>query len=128
MNLHCLHMVHDIRGLFCDSPVCFVYPQSGTLHFCGFQVLEPQLTYSIGHTPEDARIQILEEWKKRLENIWDETPLYFAPSSLFDLNFQAGFLMKKQVQDEQKSNKFGLSVGHHLGKSIPTDNQVKARK
>nr|XP_030719365.1 NAD(P)H dehydrogenase [quinone] 1 [Globicephala melas] len=61
--------------------------QSGTLHFCGFQVLEPQLTYSIGHTPEDVRIQILEGWKKRLENIWDEMPLYFAPSRLFDLNF-----------------------------------------
>lgn len=106
----------------------FVYPQSGILHFCGFQVLEPQLTYSIGHTPTDARIQILEGWKKRLENIWDETPLYFAPSSLFDLNFQAGFLMKKEVQDEQKNEKFGLSVGHHLGKSIPTDNQIKARK
>uniref|UniRef100_A0A8C5VLA5 NAD(P)H dehydrogenase [quinone] 1 n=1 Tax=Microcebus murinus TaxID=30608 RepID=A0A8C5VLA5_MICMU len=102
--------------------------QSGTLHFCGFQVLEPQLTYSIGHTPADARIQILEGWKKRLENIWDETPLYFAPSSLFDLNFQAGFLMKKEVQEEQKNKKFGLSVGHHLGKSIPTDNQIKARK
>uniref|UniRef100_A0A2K5DN45 NAD(P)H dehydrogenase [quinone] 1 n=1 Tax=Aotus nancymaae TaxID=37293 RepID=A0A2K5DN45_AOTNA len=70
---------------------------SGILHFCGFQVLEPQLTYSIGHTPADTRIQILEGWKKRLENIWDETPLYFAPSSLFDLNFQAGFLMKKEV-------------------------------
>uniref|UniRef100_A0A8C5W535 NAD(P)H dehydrogenase [quinone] 1 n=1 Tax=Microcebus murinus TaxID=30608 RepID=A0A8C5W535_MICMU len=102
--------------------------RSGTLHFCGFQVLEPQLTYSIGHTPADARIQILEGWKKRLENIWDETPLYFAPSSLFDLNFQAGFLMKKEVQEEQKNKKFGLSVGHHLGKSIPTDNQIKARK
>uniref|UniRef100_A0A8C7AQM2 NAD(P)H dehydrogenase [quinone] 1 n=1 Tax=Neovison vison TaxID=452646 RepID=A0A8C7AQM2_NEOVI len=102
--------------------------QSGILHFCGFQVLEPQLTYSIGHTPMDARIQILEGWKKRLENIWDETPLYFAPSSLFDLNFQAGFLMKKEVQDEQKNETFGLSVGHHLGKSIPTDNQIKARK
>uniref|UniRef100_A0A8C8Y4Q9 NAD(P)H dehydrogenase [quinone] 1 n=2 Tax=Panthera TaxID=9688 RepID=A0A8C8Y4Q9_PANLE len=102
--------------------------QSGTLHFCGFQVLEPQLTYGIGHTPTDARIQILDGWKKRLENIWDETPLYFAPSSLFDLNFQAGFLMKKEVQDEQKNEKFGLSVGHHLGKSIPTDNQIKARK
>ncbi|KAI2579412.1 NQO1 isoform 5 [Pan troglodytes] len=102
--------------------------QSGILHFCGFQVLEPQLTYSIGHTPADARIQILEGWKKRLENIWDETPLYFAPSSLFDLNFQAGFLMKKEVQDEEKNKKFGLSVGHHLGKSIPTDNQIKARK
>ncbi|XP_059939156.1 NAD(P)H dehydrogenase [quinone] 1 [Mesoplodon densirostris] len=105
--------------------------QSGTLHFCGFQVLEPQLTYSIGHTLEDVRIQILEGWKKRLENIWDEMLLYFAPtppSSLFDLNFQAGFLMKKEVQDEQKNKKFGLSVGHHLGKSIPTDNQIKARK
>uniref|UniRef100_A0ABI7WB08 NAD(P)H dehydrogenase [quinone] 1 n=1 Tax=Felis catus TaxID=9685 RepID=A0ABI7WB08_FELCA len=102
--------------------------QSGTLHFCGFQVLEPQLTYSIGHTPTDARIQILDGWKKRLENIWDETPLYFAPSSLFDLNFQAGFIMKKEVQDEQKNEKFGLSVGHHLGKSIPADNQIKARK
>ncbi|XP_057390505.1 NAD(P)H dehydrogenase [quinone] 1 [Balaenoptera acutorostrata] len=102
--------------------------QSGTLHFCGFQVLEPQLTNSIGHTPEDVRIQILEGWKKRQENIWDEMPLYFAPSSLFDLNFQAGFLMKKEVQDEQKNKKFGLSLGHHLGKSIPTDNQIKARK
>ncbi|XP_004842993.1 NAD(P)H dehydrogenase [quinone] 1 isoform X3 [Heterocephalus glaber] len=102
--------------------------QSGTLHFCGFQVLEPQLTYSIGHTPLDVRTQVLEGWKKRLENIWDEAPLYFPPSSLFDLNFQAGFLLKKEVQDEQKNKKFGLSVGHHLGKPIPTDNQIKARK
>uniref|UniRef100_A0A7J8CJY6 NAD(P)H dehydrogenase [quinone] 1 n=1 Tax=Rousettus aegyptiacus TaxID=9407 RepID=A0A7J8CJY6_ROUAE len=102
--------------------------RSGTLHFCGFQVLEPQLVYGIGHTPIDTRIQILQEWKKRLEKIWDETPLYFAPSSFFDLNFQAGFLMKKDVQEEQKSKKFGLSVGHHLGKSIPTDNQIKARE
>ncbi|KAB1277467.1 NADH dehydrogenase [quinone] 1 [Camelus dromedarius] len=76
----------------------------------------------------DARIQILEGWKKRLENIWDETPLYFAPSSLFDLNFQAGFLMKKEIQDEQKNKKLGFSVGLHLGKPIPVDNQIKAGK
>ncbi|ELK05448.1 NAD(P)H dehydrogenase [quinone] 1 [Pteropus alecto] len=95
---------------------------------CGFQVLEPQLIHSIGHTPTDAQIQILEEWKKCLENIWDGTPLYFAPSSFFDLNFQEGFLMKKKVQEEQKNKKFGLSVGHHLGKSIPTDNQIKAKE
>lgn len=108
--------------------VLCVYPQSGILHFCGFQVLEPQLTYSVGHIPADARIQILEGWKKRLENIWDETPLYFVPSSFFDLNFQAGFLMKKEVQEEQKNKKSGLSVGHHLGKPIPADNQIKARE
>uniref|UniRef100_A0A5F5PE84 NAD(P)H dehydrogenase [quinone] 1 n=1 Tax=Equus caballus TaxID=9796 RepID=A0A5F5PE84_HORSE len=102
--------------------------QSGTLHFCGFQVLEPQLTYSVLYLPKDTRIQILEGWKKRLENIWNETPLYFSPSSLFDLDFQAGFLLKKEVQEKQKNSKFGLSVGHHLGKSIPTDDQIKARK
>ena len=111
-----------------DLALCSFLFQSGILHFCGFQVLEPQLVYSIGHTPPEARTQILEAWKKRLETIWDETPLYFAPSSLFDLNFQAGFLLKKEVQEEQRKNKFGLSVGHHLGKSIPVDSQVKARK
>ncbi|KAI2579411.1 NAD(P)H quinone dehydrogenase 1 [Homo sapiens] len=88
--------MYSLQGIHGDMNVILWPIQSGILHFCGFQVLEPQLTYSIGHTPADARIQILEGWKKRLENIWDETPLYFAPSSLFDLNFQAGFLMKKE--------------------------------
>ncbi|XP_048211180.1 NAD(P)H dehydrogenase [quinone] 1 [Perognathus longimembris pacificus] len=120
--------MYSLQGVHGDMNINLWPIQSGTLHFCGFQVLEPQLTYSIGHVPPDARIQILEGWKQRLENIWEETPLYFAPSSLFDLNFQAGFLMKKEVQDEQKNKKFGLSVGHHLGKSIPADNQIKARK
>uniref|UniRef100_A0A4X2LMM3 NAD(P)H dehydrogenase [quinone] 1 n=1 Tax=Vombatus ursinus TaxID=29139 RepID=A0A4X2LMM3_VOMUR len=102
--------------------------KSGILHFCGFQVLEPELIYGIGHTPADERLQILERWKNRLENIWEEKPLSFAPSSYFDLNFQSGFLMKKEVQEEQKTKKVGLSVGHHLGKGIPTDNQIKAKK
>uniref|UniRef100_A0A2K5RVH2 NAD(P)H dehydrogenase [quinone] 1 n=1 Tax=Cebus imitator TaxID=2715852 RepID=A0A2K5RVH2_CEBIM len=89
--------MYSLQGVHGDMNVILWPIQSGILHFCGFQVLEPQLTYSIGHTPADTQIQILEGWKKRLENIWDETPLYFAPSSLFDLNFQAGFLMKKEV-------------------------------
>ncbi|KAF6078851.1 NAD(P)H quinone dehydrogenase 1 [Phyllostomus discolor] len=120
--------MYSLQGVHGDMNIILWPIQSGTLHFCGFQVLEPQLTYSVGHIPADARIQVLEGWKKRLENIWDETPLYFAPSSFFDLNFQAGFLMKKEVQEEQKNKKCGLSVGHHLGKSIPTDNQIKARE
>ncbi|XP_012868297.1 PREDICTED: NAD(P)H dehydrogenase [quinone] 1 [Dipodomys ordii] len=120
--------MYSLQGVHGDMNINLWPIQSGTLHFCGFQVLEPQLTYSIGHVPPDARTQILEGWKKRLENIWEETPLYFAPSSFFDLNFQAGFIMKKEVEEEQKNKKFGLSVGHHLGKSIPTDNQIKARK
>ncbi|XP_075393611.1 NAD(P)H dehydrogenase [quinone] 1 [Tenrec ecaudatus] len=120
--------MYSLQGVHGDMNIILWPIQSGTLYFCGFQVLEPQLTYSIGHTPADSRLQILEGWKKRLETIWDENALYFAPSSLFDLNFQDGFLMKKDVQEEQKNKKVGLSVGHHLGKSIPTDNQIKARK
>ncbi|XP_008831990.1 NAD(P)H dehydrogenase [quinone] 1 [Nannospalax galili] len=120
--------MYSLHGIHGDMNV-FLWPlQSGILHFCGFQILAPQLAYSIGHTSLEDRTQILEGWKKRLETIWDETPLYYVPSNLFDLNFQAGFLLKKEVQEEQKNNKFGLTVGHHLGKCIPPDGQVKARK
>ncbi|XP_041504424.1 NAD(P)H dehydrogenase [quinone] 1 isoform X1 [Microtus oregoni] len=118
----------SLQGINGDINITLWPLQNGILHFCGFQVLEPQLAYGVGHTPPDARRQILEGWKKRLETIWEEKPLYFPPSSMFDLNFQAGFLLKKEIQEEQEKNKFGLSVGHHLGKSIPTDNQIKAGK
>ncbi|XP_074056433.1 NAD(P)H dehydrogenase [quinone] 1 [Macrotis lagotis] len=115
-------------GVHGDINVLLWPIQSGILYFCGFQVLEPQLVYSIGHTPADERLQILEKWKTRLENIWVEKPLTFTPSNYFDLNFQSGFLMKKEVQDEQKNKKVGLSLGHHLGKAFPTDDQIKAKK
>lgn len=120
--------MYSLQGIHGDMNVVLWPIQSGILHFCGFQVLEPQLAYGVGHIPPEARTQILEGWKKRLGTIWDETALYFAPSSLFDLNFQAGFLLKKEVQEEQKNKEVGLSVGHHLGRSIPADNQIKARK
>ncbi|CAO2609854.1 NAD(P)H dehydrogenase [quinone] 1 [Lemmus lemmus] len=120
--------MYAVNGVHGDINITLWTLQSGMLHACGFQVLEPQVVYNISHTPPDARKQILEGWKKRLETIWDEKTLYFPPTSMFDLNFQDGFLLKKEAQEEQKKNKIGLSVGHHLGKSIPADNQTKARK
>uniref|UniRef100_A0A7N4NFP3 NAD(P)H dehydrogenase [quinone] 1 n=1 Tax=Sarcophilus harrisii TaxID=9305 RepID=A0A7N4NFP3_SARHA len=120
--------MYSLLGVHGDMNVLLWPIQSGILYFCGFQVLEPQLVYSIGHTPADERLQILDKWKKRLATIWEEKPLSFAPSNYFDLNFQAGFLLKKEVQEEQEKKKVGLSVGHHFGKSIPTDNQIKAKK
>ncbi|XP_062997529.1 NAD(P)H dehydrogenase [quinone] 1 [Elgaria multicarinata webbii] len=100
--------------------------QSGTLHFCGFQVLEPQIAFSIGHTPAEGRSQILEGWKKRLATIWEERPLSFAPASDFDLSFAGGFLLKKEVKEQQEDQKYGLTVGQHLGKPLLPDSQVKA--
>ncbi|XP_039186870.1 NAD(P)H dehydrogenase [quinone] 1 isoform X3 [Crotalus tigris] len=103
--------------------------QNGTLHFCGFQVLAPQIAFSIGqHTPENVRSQILEDWKKRLRAIWEEEPLSFAPNSLFELNFAKGFVLKKDVQEEREKEKYGLTVGQHLGKPFPPDNQIKAQE
>ncbi|CAM5094255.1 unnamed protein product [Natator depressus] len=89
---------------------------------------EPQIAYSISHAPEDARLQILEDWKKRLEAIWEEKPISFVPDSNFDLSYVGSFVLKQEVQDHQKAQKYGLSVGQHLGKAIPPDSQVKAQK
>ncbi|XP_075795894.1 NAD(P)H dehydrogenase [quinone] 1 isoform X2 [Pelodiscus sinensis] len=102
--------------------------QNGILHFCGFQVLEPQIAYGISHVPEGACLQILEDWQKRLATIWEEQPISFVPHSSFDLSFKGGFVLKEEVQDHQKAQKYGLSVGQHLGKAIPPDSQVKAQK
>uniref|UniRef100_A0A8B9RH72 NAD(P)H dehydrogenase, quinone 1 n=1 Tax=Astyanax mexicanus TaxID=7994 RepID=A0A8B9RH72_ASTMX len=44
-----------------------LYPlQSGVLHFCGFQVLAPQIFWSVAHTPPDARKALLQAWQTRL--------------------------------------------------------------
>ncbi|CAM5151668.1 unnamed protein product, partial [Eretmochelys imbricata] len=72
--------------------------------------------------------QILEDWKKRLEAIWEEKPISFVPDINFDLSYVGGFVLKQEVQDRQKAQKYGLSVGKHLGKAIPPDSQVKAQK
>ncbi|XP_007442038.1 NAD(P)H dehydrogenase [quinone] 1 [Python bivittatus] len=102
--------------------------QNGTLRFCGFQVLAPQIAFGIAHTPEEERSQVLEDWKRRLVTIWEEEPLSFAPNSLFELSFAKGFVLKKDVQEEQEKEKYGLTVGQHLGKPFPPDHQVKAQE
>ncbi|XP_042294545.1 NAD(P)H dehydrogenase [quinone] 1 [Sceloporus undulatus] len=101
--------------------------QSGTLHFCGFQILEPQIAFSIGHTPADIRTQILEKWKKRLATIWEEKPLTFVLSGDFE-PMAGGFQLKKAVKAQEEERKYGLSVGQHLGKPLPPDSQVKAKQ
>ncbi|XP_060110233.1 NAD(P)H dehydrogenase [quinone] 1 [Heteronotia binoei] len=116
------------RGINGDINILLWPLQSGTLHFCGFQILEPQIAFSIAHTPPEARSQILEGWKKRLGTIWDEKPLTFAPSSSFDLSFPGGFVLKKEVEQQLQGQKYGLTTGQHLEKPLPPDNQVKAQK
>ncbi|KAF3686783.1 NAD(P)H dehydrogenase [quinone] 1 [Channa argus] len=101
--------------------------QSGTLHFCGFQVLAPQIFWSPAHCPPLVRTALLEGWRARLKGLLTEKPLNFAPCELFDLSFQGKFLLWPKVKEEQESKPYGITTGHHLGKPLPPDNQTKAQ-
>ncbi|KAG7482960.1 hypothetical protein JOB18_035133 [Solea senegalensis] len=100
--------------------------QNGTLHFCGFQVLAPQIFWSPAHCPPGVRTAMLQGWQSRLKGLLAEKPLTFAPSELFDLSFQGGFSLWPKVKAEWESQSYGITTGHHLGKLLPPDNQTKA--
>ncbi|XP_026233616.1 NAD(P)H dehydrogenase [quinone] 1 isoform X2 [Anabas testudineus] len=101
--------------------------QNGILHFCGFQVLAPQIFWSPAHSPPAVRTAMLEGWGARLKGLLAEKPLTFAPCELFDLSFQGGFLLWPKVKEERESEPYGITTGHHIGKPLPPDNQLKAQ-
>lgn len=100
--------------------------QNGTLHFCGFQILAPQIFWSPAHCPPAVRAIMLDGWRARLKGLLEEQPLTFAPSELFDLSFKGGFMMWPKVREEIEASPYGLTTGHHLGKPLPPDNQISA--
>ncbi|XP_069496244.1 NAD(P)H dehydrogenase [quinone] 1-like [Ambystoma mexicanum] len=113
-------------GVHGDINVVLWPLQNGILNFCGFQVLEPQLSYAVSHTSHQERTQILQAWKTRLENIWEDKCISFAPAADFDMSFAGGFALKEEAKKASAHQEYGLSVGQHLGKAFPPDNQVRA--
>lgn len=71
---------------------------------------------------------MLDGWRARLKGLMVEKPLTFANSELFDLSFQGGFLLLPDVKTQQELELYGLTTGHHLGKLLPPDNQIKAQQ
>lgn len=113
-------------GIIFLPSVCSCFFQNGILHFCGFQVLAPQIFWSPAHSPPAARAAMLEGWRTRLKGLLAENPLTFARCELFDLSFQGGFLLRPEVKEELATQPLGISTGHHLGKPLPPDNQTRA--
>uniref|UniRef100_A0A3B3QA84 Ribosyldihydronicotinamide dehydrogenase [quinone] n=1 Tax=Paramormyrops kingsleyae TaxID=1676925 RepID=A0A3B3QA84_9TELE len=113
-------------GVHGDINVVLWPLQSGTLYFCGFQVLPPQIFWAPGHSPPETQKAMLVAWRKRLATLWEETPLSFTPTNLFDMSFSGGFRLLPQVKEQRQEEPYGLSTGHHLGKPIPPNNQTKA--
>jgi hypothetical protein len=62
----------------------FIFLQYGTLRMCGFDVLQPQISYATKLVDESTRLQYIEDWKCRLQTIFSEKPLDFPKLSDFD--------------------------------------------
>lgn len=116
---------HD--GLNGDINVLLWPLQSGVLHFCGFEVLAPQIFWSPAHCPPPVRTSLLEAWRERVNGLIAEKHLSFAPLEYFDLTFQGGFRIRPEVKEKCASQLHGISTAHHLGKPLPPDNQTKAK-
>ncbi|XP_071973450.1 NAD(P)H dehydrogenase [quinone] 1-like isoform X1 [Engystomops pustulosus] len=112
-------------GLSGDINVILWPMQNGILNFCGFNVLEPQISYAVAHIPDEARVGILQSWEKRLEKIWDEIPITFLPIQDFE-GMTGGFLLKKEVEETRSDSRYGPTIGQHLGKPLPPDSQLKS--
>ncbi|KAM9851300.1 NAD(P)H dehydrogenase [quinone] 1-like [Aulostomus maculatus] len=112
------------NGINGDMNVTLWPLQNGILHYCGFQVLAPQIFWAPVHIPAEARSTMLEAWRKRLQGLLEETPLCFTPLDYFD--GEKGFQLKPEFHEKHASQQFGLTVGIHLGKPLPPFNQMKA--
>ncbi|XP_040105363.1 ribosyldihydronicotinamide dehydrogenase [quinone] isoform X2 [Oryx dammah] len=54
----------------------FLWPlQHGTLHFCGFNVLAPQISFGPEMASEEERKGMVASWAQRLKTIWEEEPI-----------------------------------------------------
>lgn len=57
--------------------------QHGTLHFCGFKVLAPQISFSPEAASEEERKKMKMSWAQRLKTIWKEEPIDCRPPWYF---------------------------------------------
>ncbi|KAF6110364.1 N-ribosyldihydronicotinamide:quinone reductase 2 [Phyllostomus discolor] len=62
----------------------FLWPlQHGALHFCGFKVLAPQISFAPEFASEEERKAMVASWAQRLKTIWKEDPIPCTPSWYF---------------------------------------------
>ncbi|XP_041806990.1 ribosyldihydronicotinamide dehydrogenase [quinone]-like [Chelmon rostratus] len=112
------------NGINGDMNVTLWPLQNGILHYCGFQVLAPQIFWAPSHISPEARNTMLEGWRTRLQGLLGEEPLSFTPMDCFDK--EKGFQLKPEVCEKHATKEFGLTVGIHLGKPLPPNSQMKA--
>ncbi|XP_075334628.1 NAD(P)H dehydrogenase [quinone] 1-like [Odontesthes bonariensis] len=117
-----LESMFSPTGINGDMNVTLWPLQNGILHYCGFQVLAPQIFWAPSSASPEARTSMLEGWRTRLQGLLEEKPLSFIPLDSFD---EKSFQLKPDLHEEH-DNDFGLTVGIHQGKRLPPHSQMKA--
>uniref|UniRef100_A0A3P9L4W3 Flavodoxin-like fold domain-containing protein n=1 Tax=Oryzias latipes TaxID=8090 RepID=A0A3P9L4W3_ORYLA len=117
-----LESMFSSTGINGDMNVTLWPIQNGILHYCGFQVLPPQVFWAPSCASPEARTAMLEGWRSRLQGLLEEKPLSFISLDCFD---PKSFQLTPDVQEKHASQEFGLTVGIHLGKPLPPQNQMK---
>uniref|UniRef100_A0A8C6U460 Ribosyldihydronicotinamide dehydrogenase [quinone] n=1 Tax=Neogobius melanostomus TaxID=47308 RepID=A0A8C6U460_9GOBI len=110
-------------GINGDMNVTLWPLQNGILHYCGFQVLAPQIFWAPADAAPEDRSAMLAAWNTRLQGLLDEKPLFYAPMDCFDC--EKSFQLKPESV-EKCVKEFGLTAGTHCGKPLPPNNQMKA--
>ncbi|XP_034516293.1 ribosyldihydronicotinamide dehydrogenase [quinone] isoform X4 [Ailuropoda melanoleuca] len=74
----CQGFAFDIPGFY-DSG----FLKHGALHFCGFKVLAPQISFAPEIASEEERKAMVASWAQRLKTIWEEEPIDCTPAWYF---------------------------------------------
>ncbi|XP_032280542.1 ribosyldihydronicotinamide dehydrogenase [quinone] isoform X2 [Phoca vitulina] len=74
----CQGFAFDIPGFY-DSG----FLKHGALHFCGFKILAPQISFAPEIASEEERKAMVASWAQRLKTIWEEEPIDCTPPWYF---------------------------------------------
>lgn len=80
--------------------------------------MAPHLVFRF-NSPDEAE-NMLTTWRHRLENIFDERPLFFH--ALTDFHYGQ---LKEEIIEKIKGP-HGPTIGQHCGRSLKPDSQTKA--
>ncbi|XP_030642692.1 NAD(P)H dehydrogenase [quinone] 1-like [Chanos chanos] len=112
------------NGVNGDMNVTLWPIQNGILHYCGFQVLGPQIFWAPPSISPEERESMLSAWRTRLQGLLSEPALTFPLLECFDPGM--GFKLKPEVHEKHVDASHGLTVGQHLGKALPPNSQLRA--
>ncbi|MEY6412355.1 NAD(P)H-dependent oxidoreductase [Salmonella enterica subsp. enterica serovar Corvallis] len=82
-----LESMFSPTGINGDINVTLWPLQNGTLYYCGFQVLAPQIFWAPASAVAEDRKSMLESWSTRLQGLLEEKGLSFNPLDCFDEGF-----------------------------------------